>query len=212
MPLPSSAVSFERAALPAGFKAEGMVKARRSIKSPDGPMVDPISGQRFVCLDDPDDVDSRRMRNDPARALQLTNLRIVSPRSGLPTIGADGAKLICRDVQIKKGKRLVFAWHFMVWGDLPWNDFACFSAIPDQQDDYGLSLHVLMDLAELTNGGARATGWRLATWTTTADFSGTIEWIVANGQVINDPTLMEPAVEAFSNPPALLIDDIRVLG
>lgn len=212
MPLLSNPVSFERAALPAGFKTEGMVNTRRSIKSPDGPMVEPISGQRFVCLDDPDDINAWRMRNDPAKALRLTNLRIVSPRSSLPTIGADGAKLICRDVQINKGQRLIFAWHFMVWGDLPWNDFACFEAIPSQQDGYGLSLRVLMDLAELANGGTRASDWRLSTWTATADFSGTIEWTVANGQVITDPTLLDPAVEAFSNPPALLIDDIRVLG
>ncbi|MGB5777835.1 MAG: hypothetical protein WBH10_02025 [Allopontixanthobacter sediminis] len=173
-------------------------------------MIAPVAGRRFVCLDDPEAIDSRRMRLDLNAAEDLTGLRVVSPRSGVPTLAADGASLICEEVSIAKGKRLVFAWHFMVWGDLPWNDFATFQAIPANPPSYGLSRHVLCDLAEMAMGGKRASGWLIATWTLTDDFAGTLLWTVANGQEVSDPTLLEPAEEAFANPPCLLIDDIRI--
>lgn len=209
MPLASGSNSFETAKLPKGFKTRGLVKTRTSIKSPDGHMVSPIAGNRFACIDDPEAVDARRMRLNPRAAENLVGV-VVRPQSGVPTIAADGASLICEGVQLKKGKRLVFAFNFMTWGDMPWNDFATFEALPTNPGSYGLQRHVLCDLADLAMAGRRASDWRLVTWTMADDFTGTLTWTVANGQEITDWTLLDPAAEAFSNPPALLIDDIRV--
>lgn len=211
MPLSSSAISFENSRLPSGFKSRGLVSTRTGLKSPDGQMVSAIAGRRFVCLDDPEAVDARRMRLEPHAAENLAGT-IVRPRSGVPTVGADGASLVCENVELKKGKRLVFAWNFMSWGDLPWNDFATFEAQTNNPGAYGVPRTVLSDLADLAMAGRRSTDWRLATWELTDDFNGTLIWTVANGQEITDWTLLDPAVEAFSNPPAMLIDDIRVFG
>lgn len=202
--------SFESVKLPAGFVTEGLARTRTTIKSPDGPMVDAVAGARFLCLDDPDAVNAFRMRTDPSAAKRFDGLRALSPRSGVPTLAADGARLLCRNVSLKSGNRVSFAWHFMVWGDMPWNDFASFEAVPNAPADYGVARHVLCDLAELALGGRRSSDWRIATWTLTADFSGTLIWTVANGQEVTDASITTCADEAFSNPPALLIDDIRV--
>lgn len=173
-------------------------------------MIDPIAGSRFLCLDDPEAVNAFRMRINPNAAKQFDGLRALSPRSGVPTLAADGARLIARNVTLSKGARLSFAWHFMVWGDMPWNDFASFEAVPDAPAAYGVSRYVLCDLAELALGGRRASDWRIATWTLTNDFSGSLIWTVANGQEVTDASITMCADEAFANPPALLIDDIRV--
>lgn len=45
--------SFETTKLPNGFVTEGLAETRTGIKSPDGPMVDAIAGERFLCPDDP---------------------------------------------------------------------------------------------------------------------------------------------------------------
>jgi len=201
--------SFESRKLPSGFVTEGLASTRASMKSPDGPMIDAIAGARFLCLDDPDAVNGFRMRIDPDSAKRFDGLRVVSPRSSVPTLAADGARLICPDVKMPKGSRLSFAWHFMVWGDMPWNDFATFEAVPDAPTDYGVSRYVLCDLAELAVGGRRSSEWRIATWQLSADFTGSLIWTVANGQEITDASVTECADEAFSNPAALLIDDIR---
>ena len=211
MPLVSGSNSFENSKLPAGFKTRELVNTRKSIKSPDGQMVSAIAGSRFVCIDDPEAVDSRRMRTNPQAAENLAGV-VVRPRSGVPTIAADGASLICEGVQLKKGKRLVFAFNFMTWGDMPWNDFATFEAQPTNPGSYGVPRNVLCDLADLAMAGKRSTDWRLVTWNLSDDFTGTLIWTVANGQEITDWTLLDPAAEAFSNPPALLIDDIRVFN
>jgi len=203
--------SFESSKFPAGFVAEGMAKTRRSFKSPDGPMVDPVAGSRFLCLDDPEAVNGFRMRLDPNAAKRFDGLRATSPRSGVPTLAADGARLVYRNAKLLKGTRLSFAWHFMVWGDMPWNDFAAFEAIPDAPAAYGVSRYVLCDLAELALAGRRASDWRIATWTLNQDFAGTLIWTVANGQEVTDAAITVCADEAFANPPALLIDDIRVI-
>lgn len=209
MALPNH-TSFEAIKLPSGLTLEGLGKTRKSFKSPDGPMVDPVAGSRFLCLDDPESVNAFRMRLNPAAAKRFDGLRAISPRSGIPTLAADGARLICRNVSLAKNSRLSFAWHFMVWGDLPWNDFAAFEAVPDTPTDYGLSRYVLCDLAELAMSSRRSSDWRIATWTLAENFQGTLIWTVANGQEVTDPAITFCADEAFANPPALLIDDIRV--
>lgn len=209
MALPQS-TSFESAKLPVGFVTEGLARTRQTIKSPDGPMVDPVAGSRFLCLDDPEAVNGFRMRLDPAAAKRFDGLRATSPRSGVPTLAADGARLLCRNVTLAKGTRLSFAWHFMVWGDMPWNDFAAFEAVPTAPAAFGISRYVLCDLAELALAGRRASDWRIATWTLAQEFFGTLIWTVANGQEVTDASITVCADEAFANPAALLIDDIRV--
>lgn len=209
MPLPSQ-TSFESTKLPPGLSLEGLGKTRTSFKSPDGPMVDPVAGGRFLCLDDPEAVNGFRMRLNPAAARKFDGLRAISARSGVPTLAADGARLICRSVTMPRGARLSFAWHFMVWGDMPWNDFAAFEAVPDTPSDYGVGRYVLCDLAELAVSGRRSSDWRIATWTLAEAFQGTLVWTVANGQEVTDPAITVCADEAFANPPALLLDDIRV--
>ncbi len=207
--LPSS-MSFEQAKLPAGFVAEGIVKTRKTIKSPDGPMVDAVAGSRFACLDDPEAVDAFRFRTNPNAAKRFDGLRVVPSRSGVPTLAADGARLVYPKADLKRGTRLSFAWQFMVWGDLPWNDFATFEAVPDTPADYGLSRFVLSDLAELATAGRRSSDWRIATWTLSANFVGTLIWTVANGEEMTHVGMTMCSEEAFTNPPALLLDDIRV--
>lgn len=209
MALPSS-TSFETSKLPAGFVTEGLAKTRTTIKSPDGPMVDAVAGSRFLCLDDPEAINAFRVRLNPAAAKKFDGLRATSPRSGVPTLAADGARLVYRNAKLKKGNKLSFAWHFMVWGDMPWNDFASFEAVPDAPADYGVSRYVLCDLAELAMAGRRASDWRIATWALSADFTGTLIWTVANGQEVTDASVTVCAEEAFTNPAALLLDDIRV--
>lgn len=187
-----------------------MVQTMRSIKAPDGAKMEAVASRRFVCLDNPEAVDALRFRLNPDAALKLVGLQ-VTPQSGVRTMAADGAKLLCRNVEFSAGQRFQFAWNFMSWGDMPWNDFATFRAVPSAPQAYGRSV-VLADLAGLARANSRTTGWRFATWTVSAPFSGTLEWTVANGQTVTDPALDEPNELAFTNPPALLIDDIRVLG
>lgn len=209
MPLPKS-ISFSQLVLPSGFQTEGVVKTLTRIKAPDGAMVGPVSGSRFVCLDDPFDVDAFRFRLRPGAAKNLVGLTVL-PRSGVRTMAADGAKLIFKDATLKQGQRFQFAWNFMTWGDMPWNDFALFEAKPDSAGVYGISI-VLSDLEELAHTNKRTTGWRTAAWTAASDFTGALEWTVANGQEITNPAMTQPDSVAFTNPAALLIDAIRVFG
>ena len=170
----------------------------------------PVTGGRFVCLDDPFDVDAFRYRLHPGAAKNMVGLT-VSPRSGVRTMAADGARLILEDATLKQGQRFQFAWNFMTWGDMPWNDFALFEAKPTAMGAYGIST-VLYDLAELAHANKRTTGWRIGTWIAASDFAGTLEWTVANGQAMTDPAILQPDPVAFTNPAALLIDAIRVFG
>ena len=211
MPFPRK-LSFETTRFPDGFIAEGLCKPRKRIKSPDGEMVGPIAGGLFACLDDPEAVDARRMRLQPGRAKRFNGLRVRSQRSQVPTLGADGACLSYPGVHLKKGERLVFGWHFMSWSELPWNDFAVFEAIADDSSGYGLAPHVLCDLAELVERShpRYASGWCVTQWELLHDFSGTLAWTVANGQEVTDPAMIDCEPEAFANPGALLLDDIRV--
>ena len=51
---------------------------------------------------------------------------------------------------------------------------------------------------------------RQTQWELLHDFSGTLAWTVANGQEVTDPAMIECEPEAYANPAALLLDDIRV--
>lgn len=209
MPFPKS-ISFTTIRLPDSFEIQGIVKTLTEIKGPDGAVVGPVGSSRFVCLDDPYDIDAFRFRLQPDTAQKFPTL-VVTPHSGIPTMAADGAKLIYKNAVLEKGKRFQFAWNFMTWGDRPWNDFALFEAKPKVVGGYGISI-VLYDLAQLNHANQRTTGWRIALWTPAKDFDGTLEWTVANGQEIIDPAVTVPDPVAFTNPPALLIDAIRVFG
>lgn len=202
--------TFETDALPACLKTDGMFQLARSVQSADGVTVLPFSGQRFLCLDDAWSLDRRGRRLQPTLAHRFTDLIVESPRSGSPTIAADGAMLSYQGARLRKGQRLSFAWQFLAWGEYPWNDFACFEAEPDELTQRGIERQVLMDLAELSQTGGRVSGWRLYEWEATEDFTGTLRWLVANGQAQTNLQLTQPSSDAFSYPSVLLLDNICV--
>ncbi|MEL1264501.1 hypothetical protein [Pseudoxanthomonas putridarboris] len=206
-------LTLQAPGLPSRFDYEGTVLRRSQIKAGRGEVATPVAWPQFVCIDDPDAVDDHAWRTPPAkdRAYRFDGLRVKSPRSKLLTQAADGARLICRNVSLRKGDVLRFHWHFFSWGDdARWNDFAGFEMVPDDPDDYGQPLEVLCDLAELNNKGRKSSGWNEHGWEMLYPFKGSLIWIAANGQAVTNPNRFRLSSAAYTNPPALLLDDIRI--
>lgn len=199
--------------LPSRFDCEGNIDRRDRIKASLGEVYVCESWPKFVCLDDPDALAPRgRVRSDDARAraYRFDGLRVRSPKSKVLTQAADGARLVCRNVELRKGQVLTYRWNFLAWGSMPWNDFAGFEMVPDDPADHGQPLEVLCDLAELANRGRKSSGWHEQSWELLHPFRGSLVWIAASGQAVTNPNHFRLSSSAYANPSALLLDDIRV--
>ena len=205
-------ITLQAPGLPNRFDCEGTIVRRDRIKAAGGEVISPVASSKFICVDDPDAVDERRWRTEPAKsnAYRFDGLQVKSPRSNLLTQAADGARLVCRNVSLRTGQVLRFSWNFFTWGSLPWNDFAGFEMVPDHPGAAGQPLEVLCDLAELSNKGRTSSGWYDQAWEIRSPFQGSLVWIAASGQSVTNPARFRLASAAYTNPPALLLDDIRV--
>lgn len=207
-------ITLQAPGLPSRFDFEGTVSRRSKIKAAGGEMVRPVAWNQFVCIDDPDAVDGDRVRTEPAKsnAHRFNGLRVRSPATHKLIQAADGARLLCRNVSLAKGQVLRYACNFLCWGETPYNDFAGFGMVADDPAGYGEPLDVICDMATLHGKGQTSQGWYEHTWRMPHPFRGTLVWIVANGEVVSDPSNFKLSRYAYTNPPALLLDGIRVTG
>jgi hypothetical protein len=131
---------------------------------------------------------------------------------GRTTFGADGAWVDLNNLHIAAGERLVFFWKFISRPQGNFNDFAWFLAFPDG-DLSKPPLHpVGVPLAQMSSSATntlRNTNWNASTWQPPTGFTGTVRWLVSNGE----RRKTRPGRQArrrFSNPSSLLLDAITI--
>jgi hypothetical protein len=198
------------------FSSNKLVGTERQYSGLRGKLFVPCEGKRFVRIDDPRAVDSDGLRTPEAHAAakDLTNvawLPHLHPDDTL-TYGGRGAWLECQNVGVPKGKALWFRFAFLRFGSLPTNAFATLLAFPDGADP--LPPVWIFDVKQLEEDqfGANQTEWTecvVSDISASADFLGTIRWVVGTGHNVADKQAI-PDGTRFARPGCLLIDAIGI--
>lgn len=199
------------------FSSNKLISTERQYSGHRGKLFVPCDGGWFVRIDDPRAIDSDGLRTPEAQAAanDFTNvawLPHLHPDDTL-TYGGKGAWLECQNVNVPKGKTLWFRYAFLRFGSLPANAFAALLAFPAGADP--LPLVWIFDVKQLEEDqfGANQTEWTecfVNDINASADFLGTIRWVVGTGHNVADKQAI-PDGTRFARPGCLLIDEIGVL-
>jgi hypothetical protein len=211
MPIPNLNSGFQQGRFD-GFVTRGpcaVVKSFQTIHA--SHTFRPVTGDYFAVMDQPEKIDSDGARRlDPGDPPPIdTSAFTFSPDAdGKTTLGIDGAMLECQDVRISAGRSLWFHWAFARFDWSPFNDFAVFTAYPDDRVAAPpFYKEVIIQSIDLERQSRWYADWCVFSWRPETDFRGTVRWIVSNGLSQSIPS---PRPGANARPSALLLDCIEV--
>ena len=185
-----------------------------------GKIVRPCSGtfNQFLRLDSPRDIDE----TDGVRTVAAADVSTILPPldlGGAVTMPGDGAWFECSGITIPAGSAMEFHWGFLRFDVLPGDDFCGFEVISNA----GSEFHLLSRVKHLQSRrprpafqteGPDGTVWIRHQWPLDGplqqDFTGAFRWIVANGELLEDPN--DPTTDIlFTFPSAMVLCGLDIV-